>query len=47
MENGVAKILIETNSEKNLEGVFVDPLLSFEGQVDYVTLRNQEYLGLL
>ena len=45
-ENGVAKILSETNSEKDL-GVFIDPLLSFDDQVDYVTKKSRRLSGLI
>ena len=45
-ENGVAKILNETSSEKDL-GVFVDSLLNFEDQVDYVTKKARRLSGLI
>ena len=42
----MAKILSETNSEKDL-GVFIDPLLSFDDQVDYVTKKSRRLSGLI
>ena len=42
----MATILSETNSEKDI-GVFFDPLLSFEDQVDYVTKKSRRLSVLI